>query len=68
MTKRDLLMITTLDTPKAERELEDLLPKLDAAGICSAKNGGKGWDITLTDFQINVLRELVKEVLHDDNT
>lgn len=67
MTKQDLLRITSLDSLKAERELEDLLPKLDAAGICSVRNNGKGWGITLTDFQINVLRELLKEILCQDN-
>ena len=63
MTKQDLLRITSLDTLKVERELEELLLKLDAAGICSARNNGKGWGITLSDFQINTLRELLKEVL-----
>ena len=65
MTKEDLLRISVYIQPsKAEKELEDLIPKLDAAGICSAKNSGNGWGITLTDYQINVLRELLKEVLN----
>ena len=64
MTKEDLLRISVDIQPgKAEKELEDLLPKLDAAGICSARNSGKGCGITLTDYQINVLRALLKEVL-----
>ena len=63
MTKQDLLRITSIDTLKAERELEELLAKLNAAGIFSVKNNGKGFGITLSDFQINALRELLKEVL-----
>lgn len=46
-----------------QRQKEDVLTHLSAAGICSAKNGGNGWGIHFTDFQINVLRELVKEVV-----
>ena len=48
----------TLD--EQQKQKENAFAYLSAAGICSAKNGGKGWGIHFTDFQINYLRDLVK--------
>lgn len=48
----------TLD--EQQKQKEGVLTHLSAAGICSARNGGNGFGITLTDFQINYLRDLVK--------
>ena len=43
-----------------EKEKQDLFDSLSMAGIVSASNGGKGANISLTDFQIVYLRRLVK--------
>ena len=48
-------------TPHEQQiQKESVLVYLSGAGICSAKNGGTGMGIHLTDFQINYLRDLVK--------
>ena len=49
-----------------QKEKESLLDNLTIAGILSAKNGGNGMSIHLTDFQINYLRDLVKGDLESE--
>lgn len=49
--------------PQEENEKKALMNKLNYAGIFSAKNNGEGCDIHLSDYQINLLRDLLKEVL-----
>lgn len=43
-----------------EKQKENLYGNLFCASIFSAKNGGKGINVHLSDFQINYLRDLVK--------
>ena len=51
---------------KEQKEKESLLDTLTIAGILSAKNGGNGMSIHLTDFQINYLRDLIKGDLKNE--
>lgn len=49
-----------LTSYEKQKQKENLYGNLFAAGIFSAKNGGSGINVHLSDFQINYLRDLVK--------
>lgn len=49
-----------LTSYEKQKEKENLLSNLSCASIFSAKNGRKGIDAHLSDFQINYLCDLVK--------
>ena len=49
-----------LTSYEKQKEKENLLGNLSCASIFSAKNGRKGIDAHLSDFQINYLCDLVK--------
>lgn len=49
-----------LTSCEKQKEKENLFGNLSCAVIFSAKNGGSGINVHLSDFQINYLRDLVK--------
>ena len=49
------------------RETKELPTMLKLASIGSARNGGKGYGITFTDFQITLLLKLVEEYIEENN-